>query len=640
MYDPNEYPNLYALDERVRNFLKTRVRKDWDAPRIEWEICRIHPIYWMEHYGYIRPGAISLGVDGSKTEPIPFKLNKPQLQIADKVCAHFCRDEFTRIQLIVLKHRKVGASTLFAAFDYWLMRFWGPIHGFVIADVHSHTDNIMEMIRLFHERDVCGNGSKFEFCHVPRYVPMPRSKKGYRLSCGSMMEQDSGENKNPGTSATVNLLHMSENSKWSDPENAETSLLNSVPRKGFACIWKESTAFGMNKFASDCEEAWSGRSSWEFCFVSWLDMPDCCDEVLAGEAIELTSEEKELMAAYPKMTLGHIKFRRRQIDVLQSEEKFRQDFPLNPREPFLTTGSAFFNSRLVQDRIEEIKFFVEWKTNGLEVASKRFVDFVERLKNNPRGLTESLRALEDRCVIPKKIEVTENGGLVTFIPDSSLSLDQGAALMFRPPKRSGRYVLTIDAAEGKKSGEYVSDNSVIEVFDVDYREQVLEWCGVFDEEMTASYALLFAKLYNNALIVNEMNNTAGGAVWTLLSHSGYSKLFYRNVILGNKIKREPGWDTKRGIKREVLSQFRLDFKNGTCLIHSVPLLEEMLVFMDEGGKLSAPLGKRDDRVMATALALKIICVAPEFKAKKLQSQFMEDSYLSMTSTSLDIGRYV
>jgi hypothetical protein len=625
-FDPKRFPHLAALDEKVRLLLLSDKAKLWDTPRTEYEICKVHPVYWMEQYGYIRPGTIELGDSENEAEPIPFKLNPVQLLVADKICSHFLEEKYTRVQLLVLKHRKAGISTLAAAFDYWFMRFYDNIHAFAIADLSSHTDNITSMINLYQERDTCGMGCDEVSREPPGRIPMPRHKCGMKLKNGSMLEQDTGENANPGTSGTINVLHMSENSKWRDPENAETSLLNSVPRKGFVFIIKESTAYGMNKFAQDCEDAEKGKSSWEFCFITWLDMPDCESEMLLGETLTLTTEEKELMASYPKMTFGHVKFRRKQIETLGSADKFRQDFPLNSREPFLVTGSNFFNTMLVRERLDLVKFYADFKTQGLEALQQqnKYPDLLVRFKFHNRGMTEALSMLDSTCCVPKKVEFHDNGGEVTYTQNPEGRLEDGMALMFREPKRSRKYLVIVDAAEGKLRSDYVSDNAVIQVFDCMAKEQVLEWAGTFDEEITAAYAVMIAKVYNSALIAPEMNNQCGGTLWAELKKSGYTGLFFREVVRQNKITREPGWETKVSVKKDVCSQFRLDFKNGNCLLHSAALLEEMLYFMDVQGKLRAADNHLDDRVMSVAIGLKIIeCTPTLTRVEKIEPEMTD-----------------
>ena len=614
-FDPKKHPNLCALDEKVRKLLSTSRARKWDTPRREYEICALHPIYWMEQYGFIRPGELELGTEDNNLMGgvVPFQLNPPQLIISDRICKHLVPEKYTRVQMIILKHRKAGISTLIAAFDYWHMRFHDNIGAFAIADLNSHTYNILLMIQTFHEKDTCGQGAKNDRYWPPASVPMTKNKKGFRLSNGSLLEQDSGENSNPGTSGTVNVVHMSENAKWRDPENAETSLLNSVPRRGYAFVVKESTAFGINKYADDCEQALRGMSAWELVFITWLDMLDCCDEVYPEEQIELSAEEKEMMALYPQMNMGHVKFRRRQIDMLGNASKFRQDFPLNPREPFLVSGANFFNTQKVQERIDEVRFYRAWKERGIDNLDTEFRDMLLKVKHHPSGARTALAALEDRCVVPQIVTFNENLGDVSCQHDPEAKLDEGAALMFRGPQKGHKYLLSVDVAEGKQSAEYTSDNSVIEVFDGKTNEQVLEWAGTYDEEMTADYAVMISTVYNKALICPELNNKCGGMVLSMLLDKAPRRIYHREIIKGNQRKREPGWDTKTGVKKDVFGQFRMDFKNWNCTLHSLELLQEMLFFMDKQGKLGAADNKRDDRVAASAVALKVISITSSIR---------------------------
>lgn len=193
-FDSELYPNLALLDEKVKVLLLSDAAKTWDAPRTQYEICKLHPIYWMEEYGWIRPGEVYLGSlkEVTGAEPIRLVLNPIQLCVADRLCSHFTENTFTRVFAIVLKHRKGGISTLVAAFDYWFQRFY-KLDGFAIADLSSHTDNIMRMIQLFQERDTCGKGAK-NVDHRPfSTIPMMKNKKGMRLRNGAMIEQDSGK---------------------------------------------------------------------------------------------------------------------------------------------------------------------------------------------------------------------------------------------------------------------------------------------------------------------------------------------------------------------------------------------------------------------------------------------------------------
>jgi len=259
---------------------------------------------------------------------------------------------------------------------------------------------------------------------------------------------------------------------------------------------------------------------------------------------------------------------------------------------------------------------------------------VRSVNAHPRGLRAALNVLEENNVIPTPVMVTVNQGRVTFVAAKEKSkVELEALTMFRPPVKGRKYVVIIDVAEGIQTSEYTSDNSIVEVYDVFRCEQVAEWGGIFDEEVTAHYAVLIARLYENADIVVEMNNKCGGTLKAELDKTGYRHFFMRQkVTAGQQIQREFGWHTSRGNKQEVCSQLKLSFKNKDCIIHSIALLEEMLFFIDNQGKLGASSGHTDDRVMATSIGLKVIADTPAYHKpiKKLIEHELESPYPQYT----------
>jgi hypothetical protein len=164
---------------------------------------------------------------------------------------------------------------------------------------------------------------------------------------------------------------------------------------------------------------------------------------------------------------------------------------------------------------------------------------------------------------------------------------------------------------------------VIEVFDTLRREQVAEWAGVFDEEVTANFAVLLAQYYNFCDIAPEMNNRCGGLLWENLIRLKYPRLFKRQRVVGNMRKEEPGWLTTAGTKQDIVGLFKQLYKNDDCLIHSLPLLDEMLTYSDVGGKLCASSGHTDDRVSATSVAMQLIEVIPAYRRSPEQRRRKE-----------------
>lgn len=607
-YNPEKYPNLAKLDRLVAEFLASDKAKELDDDRREDAVCRIHPIYWMEQHGQILQGKVEGSEDvsaGVEVKIIPFKLNATQLLIADRVCSNLIVRPWKPVRVNVLKCRKVGVSTLFAGFDYYFMRYVDHIEVFIIADIGKHTDNIFDMVVRFHKYD----GAPFK----PGKIPMARKKYGLRLANDSNCECDSGETKNPGTSQTIQIAHMSENAKWRQAKDAEQSLLDSIDRSGgFSFLVRESTAKGMNKFADDCELAEEGISDWQFVFIPWFDAEDCRTPLKVGEEFVPTPDEEDLMLLY-NLDAEQLKFRRSKIHDI-GLDRFKEDFPSHSREPFLTSAVSYFWLEKVKDRIEEIRFYESFKKRGIEASlrSKRFetIEIWFRAHQESRDRRQWLRDLANRCVIPRKVQIQEIAGKVTYRATPNAKDGDGYFTMWRPPLPDRKYLVVVDPAEGLSSNNYTSDNSVIDIIDAYRREQVAQFAGVYDEEVTARYAVLACLLYNRALLVVE-TNACGPRVIECIKNYQYFNFYRRQTLSkGQIVSTQEGWKTTRGNKKEVCSHLKLDFKNDDCLIHSVESLMEMLSFVEERGKLKASPGKKDDRVMVLSIGLAVIHQTP------------------------------
>lgn len=605
-FDATLYPALGRMDSLMAGFLSSSEAKGMDELERDQRLCQISPFYWMETYGWIE----SSKVEGRDVEIVPFRLNTAQLILANRCAPYLMPPDWKRAKLIVLKSRKMGVSTFFAALDYWFMRNMNGCGVFVIADKNKHTENIYKMITLFWEKD--------ELPGKPTGKTISRNKQGLFLSNRSMLEMDSGETKHPATSQTIHVLHCSENSKWPQIVDAETSLLNSVAREGFVWMVKESTACGINKWKTDCIAALEKKSSWDFIFLEWPDMTDCATTLTEHEreTFMLTGEETEIMETF-SLSLENIKFRREKIGEI-GLAKFKQDFPLHAREPFDITTSTYFDPLRVEDRKHDIEFYRVWKEQGYDDAIDQFPMIAKEIKESSVGAESYLRDLGQKCRIPKRVEVAVVKDHVTFTPAETEKEDAGQVLMWCDPDRRRRYVVTVDPAEGISSDGYTSDHSVIEVFDCYGREQAAELAGVYDEEITARYAVLLARLYGDCMIAVEMNCKCGGAVLTYIKERyRYFNLYRRQIVSRSQtVTNDEGWRTTPGNKQSLCYVLKIHFKEGDCLLHSVNLLNEMANFIEEKGKLRAAVNHTDDRIMACAIALQIIDSTPGLRSLK------------------------
>ena len=587
-------------------FLQSPLAKGMTEVEREQRLCQINPFYWMEHYGQIQ----SAKIEGGDVSIIPFQLNRAQLILANECAPYLLSRDSQRVKLIVLKSRKQGVSTFFAALDYIFMRSISGCGVFIIADKNKHTENIYRMITLFWEKDTLPG--------KPTGKTISRNKQGLFLSNRSMLEMDSGETKHPATSQTIQVVHMSENSKWPQLLDAETSILNSVAREGFVWLVKESTACGINKWKSDCLAALEKKSSWKFVFLEWPDMADCSIELTEEErsTFSPTGEESELMETF-SLTPGNVKFRREKIAEIGAA-KFKQEFPLHPREPFDVSTTTYFDPLLVEDRKQEIEFYRVWKERGYDDAVAQFPTITAEIKNWTAGAEAWLQDLSRRCRIPNLVTVSIVKNHVTFAPVDSPKEDSGQVTMWLAPNRRRKYIVSVDPAEGISSDGYTSDYSVIEVYDCYAREQAAELRGLYDEELTARYAVLLARLYGDPMIAVEVNSKCGGAVLTYIKERyHYFNLYRRQTVSRSRtITNDEGWRTTSGNKQSLCYVLKIHFKEGDCILHSIPLLEEMANFVEEKGKLRAAMGHTDDCITASAIALHIIDSTPMLRSIK------------------------
>lgn len=626
LIDSKIYPNLAKLQSMCADFLRLPATQKLSPDEREIQLCRLNPLYWMQRYGFIRQAAL----EDKEVKIVPFRLSSRQLHVADRACLGLTENPWKSTKLIVLKPRKAWMSTLFAAFDYWFLRFVGGCGAFLIADKAKHTTNIFEMLEIFHKHDKCPG--------KPERIPMSsRSKEGLRLSNGSMLECDSGETKHPGTSQTLQVIHMSENAKWPQLDTAELSLLNSQARDGFVWIIRESTGCGLNKFEQDCALAEDHRSDWGFVFVPWFELEDCTTPLEPDEDFQFQGDEAEIAALY-SLSREQVKFRRNKIKDI-GLSGFQQDFPSHSREPFLVSAKSYFWIEKLQDRVEEIDFYDSFHARGLaaSLATGKFPTIKLRLDEHrdPKDIAAFTRKLFDKCITPRKVQIFDLQGKVTWKVNEDLKQEEGLVWMWRDPDRRRKYVVVVDSAEGVSSGQDISDLSVVEVIDCFKREQVAEFAGLYDEEVTARFAVLLAKLYANAMIIVEMNNKCGGVVLEKIhSHEKYHYLYRTQTLSkGQVIRSELGWRTTRGNKNEICAQLKLDFKNSVCQLHSRPLLLEMLHFVEEKGKLRAAAGHTDDRITAMSIGLTVIEKTPG-----LHTMTAEDAEEQIERGFLDGGK--
>ena len=167
---------------------------------------------------------------------------------------------------------------------------------------------------------------------------------------GAIHARTSG-NLSAGRGDTYQIAHFSEVPMWADAGETLTSAKQAIALAAGTAVFIESTAKGaMGEFYDAWCAAEAGRGSYYPFFAPWfwdpayaLAFPTDDHRNAFGRTLDIA--ERRLVERH-KLSLEQLHWRRIKIadDLEGSEAKFRQEFPSDPKEAFLTTGSPVFSA--------------------------------------------------------------------------------------------------------------------------------------------------------------------------------------------------------------------------------------------------------------------------------------------------------
>ncbi len=268
-----------------------------------------------------------------------------------------------------------------------------------------------------------------------------------------------------------------------------------------------------------------------------------------------------------------------EFDIIASEftdkELLKQEYPINPEEAFLASGTGFFNNNAI-----------------LEYVKKA-------LPPKWRGWCKLTCGHDIPCQVllvcdMKKWEFEED--------------IEGPFQIWEKPRPGGSYVVGGDVAEGI-DGDY----SVLTVIDNRTLKTVAKHAYKLsppDEFALTAFAV--GMWYNFAYTGIEANKD-GNWVNKELFKLGYPNLYYREEIddITNRVSRKLGFLTGAKERPIILSELRKLLATEKNIWTCLDFLEECLVFVrNKMGRPEAMNGKHDDHIMATAIAYQIRVNAP------------------------------
>ena len=511
---------------------------------------------------------------------IPFVLNRAQRYYLGKL--EHLRLAGQPIDIILLKARQWGGSTLTQFYMFWIQMFWRKNWNSVIcADVDDQAKGVMGML----ERATELYDTFITEGQPVRLKPYMRTDsirvitgRGCTISVGSAQHPEKLRSQN------ISMAHLTEVGVWKEtkgkkPEDLIQSIFGSIVSAPYTLKVLESTAKGVgNYFHRTWLAAVKGDNNFTPVFVPWYMIDIYSEPIDDYEAFILSLTPYEQMLFDKGATLEAIAWYRGKLREMGEHWRMCSEYPTTPEEAFQSTGHNFYPAEYVA----ELRKGCTDPTLTGEIAG-----------DEPKG-EGALRGL--------RLEPQSNGRLKVWL-DADRSV-----------KMRDRYLVVVDI--GGRSD--ASDNSVICVFDRYWMheaggvpEVTAEWCGHIEHDLLAWKAAQVASYYDNALLVVESNTletkgSEGNHFNTLLSEIAevYPNLYRRTreeqLVKGGMVRY--GFHTNASTKPMVCDLELEVLRDGLYIERCAEAVDEHATFeVKENGELGAVEGCHDDRHITRAI---------------------------------------
>ena len=499
----------------------------------------------------------------------------------------------------VLKSRQLGSTTIFVI----IALFWHARHpnmkGAMVFDQDKTRDDFRQVLR--HIVSTMQGGYLGKSFNIEKNGD---NKFFMKFTNGSqinfLVAGTSGSKVSWGESSGYSFVLLTEVANYGSPEglsNFEEAMSESNPQRLYIF---EGTAKGYNHWRDRWVEAKNDPFSTRCIFVGWWSkelnaIPRTDPRFAVFGASNPTPLEREkielvLRRHGHKITPEQLAWIRwRGSKTSQSESSLAQNQPWVEEDAFVLTGRSYFQNRMIAhdlDRMGETPYqaYKFWMGRDFWSAA------LERLSGEIDRREIQLRIWEE-------------------------------------PTPEGRYVIGMDPAGGSDDK---NDRHAVSIWRcyADKLVQVAEYADNIAETRQAAWVLAYiAGVYRDCIINLELSGGYGKAVMVELDHlrdllradmnaqkKGPKGQDWTDFLTNARyyIYRRPdsptangyvlNWLTTSDNKRMIFSEFRDSHINGSLLINSKPLLEEMLIVVQDGSEIAAPNNQKDDRVFSACLA--------------------------------------
>lgn len=243
--------------------------------------------------------------------------------------------------------------------------------------------------------------------------------------------------------------------------------------------------------------------------------------------------------------------------------------------------------------------------------SKDEIELIRKRMNNPMKFAQeygleflaSGRSVFDQMIIKKQRKNILNVGdavIDSKTGDTYFVKEEDGLRMYKKPENDGLYVMGVDVSEGVEGGDY----SVAIIFDRKTGEEVAMFRGLLPPDRLAKKIDKWGRMYNNALMVVEINNH-GLTTVTVLRQLIYPSLYFRQAkfeTIGQGSSDKIGWKTTKLTRPLLIDEFAQAARDEILTIHSKELLNEMAVFVyNDNGDMQPQEGFFDDMIFAAGI---------------------------------------
>lgn len=499
-----------------------------------------------------------LKIENKAGKVIPFKLNNAQRKV-DKIISDFRRNNPNKpIRTLNLKARQEGISTYYSGRGFWKVSTKFNKHCKIVGHVGTASNNLFTMTKRYYD-------------HLPQELkPVLKASNAQELSY-SKLQSDikilTAETGDIGRSSTNQYLHLTELAFWRDAKTTLTALMQTVPDDNETEIHIETTANGLGgTFYELWQDAKNGKNDFIPIFLAWWEHEEYTKPIESFETFVLTAEELNLKKAY-NLTNEQLNWRRWAIKNKcgGDTDVFKQEYPANDIEAFLTSGRPVFNVEVCQ-------------SNYLECDNRQYQQ--GNLVYNSKGILE--------------FEENKNGYIKLY---RQIDLN---------PNDIYRFAIGCDVAEGLEQGDY----SYMPILDRHKKDIPMVWHGHIDPDLLADEQYKIQQwLLGQCYFCTEFNNH-GIAVVNSAYRLGVKQYYQQDFTKGVEMQKDTlGFKTTSSTKPEMIKHLTSAIREDDFKSYELEFWDECLTYVkDEKGRMGAQ-GKNknpgvrcyDDRVMGTGL---------------------------------------